>query len=152
AGHGATDVAASYLRRALAEPPPPSQLPVILHELGASELAAGQPDAAAERLAAAADQATDLESRSSIVPMRRAARVLADRIAEVVPVVDQVANDADTVATRDLLEGAVLGAGHLDFEVVRSLQGRITRLWDRATDVAVTEPLALAVAASTSAF
>jgi DNA-binding CsgD family transcriptional regulator len=152
AGHGATDVAASYLRRALAEPPPPAQLPGILRELGASELAAGQPDAAAERLAAAAEHATDLASRVSIVLMRRHALVLADRIAEVVPVVDQVADDADTATTRDLLEGAALGAGQLDFEVVRRLDRRIARLWDRVADVAVTEPLALAVAASTSAF
>ena len=152
AGHGATDVAASYLRRALAEPPPPAQLPVILRELGASELAAGQPNAAAERLAAAAEHRTDLASRVSIVLMRRHALVLADRIAEVVPVVDLVASDADTATTRDLLEGAALGAGQLDFEVVRNLDRRIARLWDRVSDVAVTEPLALAVAASTSAF
>jgi DNA-binding CsgD family transcriptional regulator len=151
-GHGATDVAASYLRRALAEPPPPALLPVILRELGASELAAGQPDAAAERLAAAAKHATDLASRVSIALMRRHALVLADRIAEVVPVVDQVADDADTATTRDLLEGAALGAGQLDFEVVRRLDRRIARLWERVTDVSVTEPLALAVAASTSAF
>ena len=152
ASQGATDVAGSYLRRALAEPPPPAQLGVILRELGTAELAAGKPGAAAERLAAAAAETTDLKSQISIVLMRRHALVLADRIAEAVPIVDQVANDADTAATRDLLEGAAVGAGQLDFQVVRGLGHRIRRLWERATDIRVTEPLALAVAASTSAF
>lgn len=105
-----------------------------------------------KRLAAAAGEATDMASRVSIALMRRHALVLADRIAEVVPVVDQVADDADTATTRDLLEGAALGAGQLDFEVVRRLDRRIARLWERVTDVSVTEPLALAVAASTSTF
>src|SRR5262249_53689938 len=44
--HGATDVAAAYLRRALREQSAPAHGPALLRESGAAELAAGLPDAA----------------------------------------------------------------------------------------------------------
>jgi DNA-binding CsgD family transcriptional regulator len=136
------------LRRALAEPPPPAQLPAILRELGASELALVNRMPPPNVLAAAAGHAIDLASRVSIVLMRRHALVLADRIAEVVPAVDQVADDADY---RDILATCSKAPrSALVSSTSRSsadLDHRITRLWDRVTDVAVTEPLALAVAA-----
>src|SRR5207245_2010213 len=42
---GAAEVAASYLRRALAEPAAPTQRPSLLRRLGIAEWAAGEPDA-----------------------------------------------------------------------------------------------------------
>ena len=42
---GAAEVAASYLRRALAEPPAPSARPALLRRLGVAEWAAGEPAA-----------------------------------------------------------------------------------------------------------
>ena len=90
AEQGATDVAATYLLRALAELPAGDLRAVVLRELGAAELAAGQPDAAAERLAAAAREAADLDAQVSIGLMRRNALVLADRIAEAVSALDGV--------------------------------------------------------------
>jgi DNA-binding CsgD family transcriptional regulator len=149
--HGATDVAATYLRRAVEEPPAPSQRGAVLRELGAAELAAGDPDGAASRLAAAQEQADDAESKVSIVLMRRHALVLADRIAEAVRVVDEVAAGEGT-GHSDLLEAAALGAGHLDFAISSRFDDRLRRLRDRAADPLLAEPLVLAVAASATAF
>ena len=56
--------------------------------------------------------------------MRRHALVLGDRIAEAVPIVDQVANDADTAATLRPPGSAAVGAGQLDFQVVRGRLGQ----------------------------
>jgi DNA-binding CsgD family transcriptional regulator len=143
---GAMDVAVRYLRRAIAEPPPHGQHELVLQELGAAELAAGEPDAAAERLAEAAARAPDRESQLSIVLMRRHALVLADRIGEAVAVVDQA-----SAGDRDLLEAAAIGAGHLDLTVARGLAERLNALRRRATEGTLREPLALAVAAATTA-
>jgi DNA-binding CsgD family transcriptional regulator len=151
AGHGAMDVASSYLRRALTEPPRGHQYADVLRELGTAELAAGQPNAAAERLAAAAAEANDFDSRLSIVLMRRHALVLADRIAEAVSVVDAVGASPDGRGYADLLEAAAIGAGQLDFAVAPTLEHRLIALRDRAKKLAITEPLAFAVAASANA-
>jgi DNA-binding CsgD family transcriptional regulator len=151
---GATDVAASYLRRAVAEPPAASDVAAVLRELGAAELAAGRPDAAATELASAAAEAEAWNDASSIdiVLMRRHALVLADRIPEAVAVVDEVASRCDDPALADLLEAGSVGAGHLDFAVVRSIEGRVAGLCRRAANTELQEPLALAVAAAASAF
>ena len=151
ASHGAMDVASSYLRRALAEPPRGNQYADVLRELGTAELAAGQPNAAAERLAAAAAEANDFDSRLSIVLMRRHALVLADRIAEAVSVVDAIGSSPDGRGYADLLEAAAIGAGQLDFAVAPTLEHRLIALRDRAKNFAITEPLACAVAASANA-
>jgi DNA-binding CsgD family transcriptional regulator len=149
--HGAMDVAATYLRRALAEPPTEHQRTDLLRDLGAAELAAGQPDAAAERLEAAGVEAEDLASRVGIVLMRRHALVLADRIGEAVAVVDEVRQDCGATGPMDLLDAAAIGAAQLDFTVVRAVQGRIADLRDRAADPRLREPLGLAVAALATA-
>lgn len=150
--HGAMDVAATYLRRALAEPPTERQQADVLRELGTAELAAGQPNAAADRLEAAGMKAEDLASRVGIVLMRRHALVLADRIGEAVAVVDEVRQDCGPTGPVDLLEAAAIGAAQLDFNVVRAVESRIAALRDRATDPALREPLALAVAALATIF
>ncbi len=152
AEQGATDVAATYLRRALAEPPDADQHAALLRQLGAAELAAGQPDAAAARLEAAAAEAEALDTRVSIVLMRRHALLLADRIAEAVSVVDEVRERSGAPGPADLLEAAAVGAGHLDMAVVRDIEDRVVRLRERAADPTLTEPLALAVAAAATAF
>jgi DNA-binding CsgD family transcriptional regulator len=152
AGHGAMDVAARYLRRALAEPPAARRRAAVLYELGVAELASGDPGAAADRLEAASAGAADLDRRIDIVLMRRHALVLADRIGEAVGVADEVQAQVSEPPTRDLLEAAAIGAGLLDFAVVRAIEGRLERLRARAIDGAVREPLALAVAATSAAF
>jgi DNA-binding CsgD family transcriptional regulator len=55
---GAAEVAASYLRRALAEPPPPAERPALLRRLGVAEWAAGEP-AAIGHLEEALNEARD---------------------------------------------------------------------------------------------
>ena len=57
------DVAAAYLRRAVAEPPSQTNAAAVWRELGAAELAAGRPDAAATALAHAAARTTDEAAR-----------------------------------------------------------------------------------------
>jgi DNA-binding CsgD family transcriptional regulator len=151
AERGATDVAATYLRRALAEPPVGDLRAVVLRELGAAELAAGQPDAAAERLAVAAREAADLDAQVSIGLMRRHALVLADRIAEAVSALDELRKLSDDPELIELLEAAAVGAGQVDFAVVREIDDRLTRLCARAREATVHEPLALAVAAYATA-
>jgi DNA-binding CsgD family transcriptional regulator len=151
AEQGATDVAATYLLRALIEPPAGDLRAVVLRELGAAELAAGQPDAAAARLAAAAREAADLDARVSIGLMRRHALVLADRIAEAVSVLDELRDLSDDPDLIDLLEAGAVGAGQVDFAVVRGIDDRLTRLRARTREPTVREPLALAVAAYATA-
>jgi DNA-binding CsgD family transcriptional regulator len=152
AAKGAMDVAATYLRRALAEPPTADQRSSVMYDLGKAELASGQPDAAAERLASAAADADDLDTRIGIVLMRRHALVLADRIPEAVAVVDEVRGDVRDPGLGDLLEAGGIGAGLLDFAAVRDIEDRLVRLRARAADPALREPLALAVAAASAAF
>lgn len=59
---GAPDLAATYLRRALAEPPPEDQRVAVLHELGTVEEMIGD-DACLEHLTAARDGVSDPEAR-----------------------------------------------------------------------------------------
>ena len=151
AEHGATEVAATYLLRALAEPPVGDLRAVVLRELGAAELSAGEPDAAAERLAEAAREAADLDAQVSIGLMRRHALVLADRIAEAVSALDEVRNLSEDPDLIDLLEAGAVGAAQLDFAVVRAIADRLTHVRARASDARLDEPLTLAVAALASA-
>ncbi|MGH9274876.1 MAG: ATP-binding protein, partial [Acidimicrobiales bacterium] len=59
---GAMDVAATYLRRAGAEPPTPAVSAAVFAELGEAELAAGRPDAAATALASAWAEVEDRDT------------------------------------------------------------------------------------------
>jgi DNA-binding CsgD family transcriptional regulator/tetratricopeptide (TPR) repeat protein len=61
-----TDVAVSYLRRSLAEPPAPTFRPTVLRELGEAELQLGEPAPACEHLTQALDSAIDAVERAEI--------------------------------------------------------------------------------------
>ncbi|MGH2358042.1 MAG: ATP-binding protein, partial [Candidatus Limnocylindria bacterium] len=148
---GAMAVAATYLRRAVAEPPSDAVSAEVLAELGSAELAAGRPDAAATALATAWAGCDDRVAGLSIVLMRRHALVLADRIAEAVAVVDDAARRWGDPTIADLLEAGALGAAHLDFGVVRGVEARLAALRQRAGTMELREPLALAVAALATA-
>ncbi|MEJ2861790.1 helix-turn-helix transcriptional regulator [Actinomycetospora flava] len=62
-GRGAPDLAVRYLRRALAEPPPASERPAVLFDLGVAAMWAGDPESL-DVLTAAADEADDGAGRA----------------------------------------------------------------------------------------
>jgi len=74
ADRGAPDVAAGYLRRALAEPPAPGEHPALLLQLGLAEWHAGEPDAIdhlEQALAAARDPGTTAAVAESLAQAYR---------------------------------------------------------------------------------
>ena len=89
---GAADTASTYLRRALAEPPPPADLPALLVELASASGHAGEPDALvfAER---ALDLAGDAELQLGAAIELALLHILAGRpeaaAAALAPVVDR---------------------------------------------------------------
>jgi hypothetical protein len=78
---GAPEVAAGYLRRALAEPPAASERAVVLHQLGAAELLARDP-AATDHLAQALDATEDPRARGEIALLLGQAAVSTGRLAD----------------------------------------------------------------------
>ena len=64
---------------------------------------------------------------------------------------DAIGSSPDGRGYADLLEAAAIGAGQLDFAVAPTLEHRLIALRDRAKNLAITEPLACAVAASANA-
>jgi DNA-binding CsgD family transcriptional regulator len=130
---GAPESAAIFLRRALAEPPPPADRPLLLLELGIAEASAGI-DGWAEHLQGAVDAAPDSEAGA------RAARILgralnrAQRYEEAVEVLDRAAS---ALAARDgelaleLEAGAVI-AGLNDPATAPSMAARRRALRDHA--------------------
>jgi DNA-binding CsgD family transcriptional regulator len=82
----ANDVAATYLRRALREPPAPELEPQLLHELGSVELRAGEFGSAIEHLTVALEQTTAVPQRALIALELANALPLADRIPDAVEV------------------------------------------------------------------
>ncbi len=74
ADRGAPDVAAGYLRRALAEPPAAGEHPALLLQLGLAEWHAGEPDAIGhleQALAAARDPGTTAAAAESLAQAYR---------------------------------------------------------------------------------
>jgi len=76
---GAPDVAVTYLRRALAEPPPPELEPVLVHELGSAALSAGELGLAIEQLRRATRDLTDGRLRADAANALGSALFLAHR-------------------------------------------------------------------------
>jgi DNA-binding CsgD family transcriptional regulator len=76
--HGAPEVAASYLRRALAEPPAETERPGLLLRLGQAEWYTGQPDAITH-LEAATDAARDVSTLAAAAGALANAYVLSDK-------------------------------------------------------------------------
>jgi DNA-binding CsgD family transcriptional regulator len=76
---GAPDVAVTYLRRALAEPPPPELVPVLVHELGRAALSAGELAMAIEQLRKATRELADGRLRAEAANALGTALFLAHR-------------------------------------------------------------------------
>src|SRR6266540_3922016 len=79
---GAPDIAVTYLRRALAEPPSPELEPVLVHELGMAALSAGELGMAIEQLRQAAQDLADGRMRAEAANALGSALFLADRPVE----------------------------------------------------------------------
>ncbi|HEV2474935.1 MAG TPA: helix-turn-helix transcriptional regulator, partial [Candidatus Dormibacteraeota bacterium] len=97
---GAPDTAATFLRRALGEPPSPEQHGQVLYELGLAELVGGDPGAI-EHLAAALRATSDRPRRARIALALGRAQVGAGSLADADSTLSQAiveAGDAELVA------------------------------------------------------
>ena len=76
---GAPDVAVTYLKRALAEPPPGDLEPVLVYELGTAALSAGELDLAIDKLRQATREPAHEQLRAEAASALGSALFLADR-------------------------------------------------------------------------
>jgi len=98
---GANDVAATYLRRALREPPPRELEPELLRQLGSAELHVGEIEAALQHLTAALEQATEARERAVIALELASGLMFTDHASDAI----------------DLLSGAIDGLAGADTEL-----------------------------------
>ncbi len=97
-GARANDVVATYLRRALREPPTPELEPQLLHELGYAELRAGEIEVAVEHLTAALGRTTGPSRRALVALELARGLIFTDRALDAV----EVLSDAiDTLSRAD---------------------------------------------------
>jgi DNA-binding CsgD family transcriptional regulator len=112
---GAAEVAASYLRRALAEPAAPAERPALLRRLGVAEWAAGDP-AAIGHLEEALNEARDATAIAAAAGPLANAYIISDQADIAVPVLQRAVariRPADPrLALR--LDGAAALAGLMD--------------------------------------
>jgi DNA-binding CsgD family transcriptional regulator len=99
----AHDVAATYLRRALREPPAPDREPQVLHELGSAELRAGEISPALEHLAGALQRTTTAPQRARVTLELANALVDTDRTPDAVDVLSHALEELSSGET-DLAE------------------------------------------------
>ncbi len=127
--NGAPDSAATYLRRALAEPPSKPLRPDVLLELGFAGSYAGDPEAAAH-LEAALDIAGGATAQISITLALGRMLQIDGRNREALEVFHRTSallGSADRRAAL-MLEGAALGAAQLDAETADDAAERIAHL------------------------
>src|SRR5690348_14584846 len=112
---GAAEVAASYLRRALAEPATPAERPVLLRRLGVAEWAAGGPDAVGH-LKEALNEAHDATAIAAAAGPLANAYIISDQadvaVVELQRVVARIRATDPRLALR--LDGAAALAGLMD--------------------------------------
>jgi DNA-binding CsgD family transcriptional regulator len=148
---GAPESAAVYLRRALEEPPPPSDRPALVLELGMAEASAGLPTWPS-RLQAAVESADEDDARVAAALVLALALGRAQRSAEAVEVLDRAAAlldpGQDSLATR--LEAATVGVGMIDVATAPAMARRRDAVRRRAGEDRPAPPEALAVAAFTA--
>ena len=135
---GAPEQAAGYLRRALSEPPAPSERSAVLHQLGAAELLTRDP-VATDHLAQALDATDDPEVRGRLALLLGRAAVSTGRLADAREllgmVIERVGAGLPALAAR--LEAYRSAAGVWDprfgAELVRDLP-RLRALAERGGD------------------
>ncbi|HTI33550.1 MAG TPA: AAA family ATPase, partial [Miltoncostaea sp.] len=129
---GAPESAAAYLRRAVAEPPPPDRLPGVLLRCGLAEANAGDPRWR-DHLGAALETASAGPARVAAAMVLAHGLWRSTEIPAAVAVLDEAAAGVDgtDAAARDLLEAAAIGMGVADARTAGAMAGRVTRLRER---------------------
>jgi DNA-binding CsgD family transcriptional regulator len=126
---GAPEQAAGYLHRALLEPPTMPDRGAVLHELGASELLAGEPGAT-QHLADALDRTDDPAARGEIALLLGRAAVSTGRLADarllLAPVIEQLRQQQPQTVAR--LEAYRSAGGVWDSRFAEELQRDTPRL------------------------
>jgi DNA-binding CsgD family transcriptional regulator len=149
---GAPESEAVFLRRALAEPPPPGDRSGLLLDLGMAEASAGLADWP-EHLQGALDTAPNAAAAADAAMVLGLALSRAQRFAEAVEVLDRAASSLDSRHSELalLLEAAAVVAGLSDPATAPSLALRRERLRKRAAGHPAPPPELLAAAAFISA-
>ncbi len=151
ARNGAPESAAVFLRRAIAEPPPPGEQWGLLLELGKAEVSAGL-DGWPEHLQRAVDAAPNAEAAAGAARALASALNRSQRSAEAVEVLDRASTALDSrhgeLALQ--LEAAAVVAGMNDPATAPSVALRREALRERAASDHAAPPEVLAVAALTS--
>jgi DNA-binding CsgD family transcriptional regulator len=147
ASRGAPESAAAYLRRAVAEPPPPEAGRGMLLELGLVEFTAGEPGWH-DHLAAAVESAGDNSARIASALLFANALRWHDRPVEAVQVCDHVAAGLDGRDTEGhlVLDAMAIGCGVLDAAAAPSMADRAAALLVRSRERSVPHQCLLAAA------
>jgi DNA-binding CsgD family transcriptional regulator len=145
---GAPESEAVFLRRVLAEPPPPDDRSALLLDLGMAEASAGQA-AWHEHLQEAAYAAPNAAAAAEAAMVLGLALSRAQRFAEAVEVLDRAASSLDSGHSELalLLEAAAVVAGMNDPVTASSVALRRETLRERATGHPAPPPELLAAAA-----
>src|SRR5215207_8415334 len=149
---GAPESEAVFLRRALAEPPPPDERSALLLDLGMAEASVGFAEWP-EHLQRAVDTAPNVVAAAEAAMVLGLALSRAQRFAEAVEVLDRAASalGSDHSELGLLLEAAAVVAGMNDPVTASSVAGRREALRERATGHPAPPPELLAAAAVISA-
>jgi DNA-binding CsgD family transcriptional regulator len=112
---GGPDAAATFLSRALAEPPQPSQRAALLHMLGSARFFAGDPAGALDCLGQALELTDRIDQRAPIVLQVGSMLSALGRSQEAVGALqDMIARVDGDDDMRSLLDGALIGLAELD--------------------------------------
>jgi DNA-binding CsgD family transcriptional regulator len=134
---GAAEVAASYLRRALAEPATPAERPELLRRLGVAEWAAGEP-VAIGHLEEALNEACDGTAMAAAAGPLANAYLISDQADVAVAVLERAAARIRPTDPRLALrlDGAAALAGLMDDRTAAAALRRVDRLEDSLDEVA----------------
>jgi DNA-binding CsgD family transcriptional regulator len=118
---GAHDAAASFLRRALEEPPGPAERPHVLHELGASSALSGDLEGAIRWLTEASRELEPGVERATAALMLAQLLLLSGQAEQAVHLLEGTLSElpASEVAMRARLETHVVAAGLMSLEARR---------------------------------
>jgi DNA-binding CsgD family transcriptional regulator len=124
---GAPDAAATFLRRALAEPPSPEQRPQVLHELGLAELLGHEPGAI-EHLAEALRAARSGPARARIALAIGQAEVSSGHLVDAEHALSQAVGEAGDVELIARIETYRCALGIWSPQFAPTISSRLTEL------------------------